>query len=134
MTELSNDANQAMERYMLRSGKSSAKSLEDLKKLFTKVYTNQYLADDNGKPMLYRRDDLSRWAKEAFERGEKFFYAEPVDKDFPYGKLQLTEPKVEYKLCRNLTPEEYEHLFGGENSTFVECPCCRNQYPLNLNK
>ena len=111
MTELSNDANQAMERYMLRSGKAPIKSLEDLKKCFSKVYTNQYRADDDGRPMLYRLDDLSQWEKEAFERGEKLFYVEPVDKNFPYGKLQLTEPKVEYKLCRNLTEEEFKLLF-----------------------
>lgn len=134
MTNLSDDVKKALELYMLRSGKTPIKSLEDLKKCFSKVYTNQYRADDNGKPMLYRRDDLSQWAKEAFERGEKFFYAEPVNEDFPYGKLHLVEPKVEYKLCRTLTEEEFKLLFGDENAVFTECPCCKRQYPLNLKK
>lgn len=134
MENIAENVKKALQSYALRSGKATIESMEDLKNCFSKVYTNAYRADDNGKPMLYRRDDLSQWAKETFERGEKFFYAEPVDKDFPYGKLQLTEPRVEYTLCRNLTSGEYERLFGGENATFVECPCCKNKHPLNLKK
>ena len=61
-------------------------------------------------PRLYRREDLSQWAKEAFERGQNYFYYEPVNPDQPYEKQHLTKPKFVYQLVRNLTEEEYETL------------------------
>lgn len=90
----------------------------ELEKLFVKVCTNAYSAVEfrNGKkvPRLYLRNDLSLWAKEAFEKGEKYFYCEPVNPDSQCGRLQLCEPKFEYKLTRNLTVEEYESLFSNK--------------------
>lgn len=92
----------------------------DVEKLFKKVCTNAYLAtrwERNRKTdtfektyQLYRRDDLYQWSKEAFERGEKYFYAEPVDPKNPYGKLRLCEPHYVYQLVAPLTPKEYEEL------------------------
>lgn len=99
----------------LRSGIENIKSANDLRACFSKVCTNTYAAEDNGKPMLYRREDLSQWAKEAFGRGEKYFYAEPVNPNHPYGRLKLVEPKYEYRLTRTLTPEEFADVFGKES-------------------
>lgn len=101
----------------LRAGNIAVKSIDDLKKCFAKVSTNGCPAEKDGKPMLYRRDDLSQWAKEAFERGEKYFYAEPVNPDKPYGALRLSEPKYVYEFKRRsgLTEEEYAEIFGNED-------------------
>lgn len=92
----------------------------EVEKLFKKVCTNAYLAtrwERNRKTDTfektfqdYRRDDLYHWSKEAFERGEEYFYAEPVNPNLPYGKLKLCEPHYEYQLKRNLTIDEYDEL------------------------
>lgn len=47
-------------------------------------------------PADYRRADLTEWAREAFDRGELFFYTRPVpDQDDQY-KLELCKPEYEY--------------------------------------
>lgn len=94
-----------------RTGKRKVQTKEDLKKCFRKECVNAYSAEDDGKSRLYRREDLTQWAKEAFERGEKFFYAEPVNPNHPYGRLRLTEPNYVYRLNRALTKEEFESVF-----------------------
>ena len=95
----------------LRTGKKKVQTKEDLKKCFRKKCVNAYSAEDDGKPRLYRREDLTQWAKEACERGEKFFYAEPVNPNHPYGRLRLTEPSYVYRLNRALTKEEFDAVF-----------------------
>lgn len=91
----------------------------ELSKLFIKVCTNAYSAVEvvrgERRARLYRRSDLSMWAKEAFENGENYFYCEPVDPVNQYGKLQKCEPHYEYKMVRNLTVEEYESLFSNKD-------------------
>lgn len=91
----------------------------NLETLFKKVVTNEYLAttweknkDGNFEKTFqkYRRDDLWNWSKAAFERGEKYFYCEPVNLQNPCGKLRLCEPHYVYKLTRYLTEEEYTDL------------------------
>lgn len=62
------------------------------------------------KPVLYRRSDLSTWAKEACDRGEKFFYAEPDDPLNPYGPMHLCEPRYKYIAKYELSEEEYNLL------------------------
>ena len=37
--------------------------------------------------MMYKRADLTKWSKEAFERGEEGFYTRPVNPNDPYGEL-----------------------------------------------
>lgn len=98
-----------------------ARSVDELKLLFTKVCVNAYNATETSKdgtpePMLYRREDLTRWAREAFERGQSFFYAEPVNPKDPCGQLRLCEARYKYKLSRNLTESEYMLLFGLTNN------------------
>ena len=94
-----------------RTGKRKVQTKEDLKKCFRKECVNAYSAEEDGKPRLYRREDLTQWAKEACERGEKFFYAEPVNPNHPYGRLRLTEPSYVYRLNRALTKEEFDAVF-----------------------
>lgn len=96
----------------LRAGKKKVQTTKDLKKCFQKKCLNAYSAEKDGHPMLYRRNDLTQWAAEAFARGEEWFYAEPVNAAEPYGKLQLTEPKYVYVCNRQLTEEEFEAVFG----------------------
>lgn len=96
----------------LRTGKRKVQTKEDLKKCFRKECVNAYSAEENGKPRLYRREDLTQWAKEAFERGEKFFYAEPVNPKEPCGKLKLVKPRYVYTCSRALTEEEFKAVFG----------------------
>lgn len=96
---------------MLKVGKKKIENMEDLKNAFRRVCTNAFLTNDNGECVMYRREDLYKWSKEAFERGDTFFYAEAVNKNDPNGKLRLCEPKYEYKL-RSLSEEEFKKLFS----------------------
>lgn len=85
---------------------------EDLKKKFLCVCTNSYRAvDKNGKPFLYRRSDLTMFARQAVAEGKRTFCCQPVDPLDPYGELELCEPKYAYRLISDLTPEEFNLLF-----------------------
>ena len=53
---------------MLKIGKKKIENMEDLKNAFRRVCTNAFPANDNGKCVMYRREDLYKWSKEAFER------------------------------------------------------------------
>lgn len=91
---------------------------EVLEKKFKKVCVNATRAYDvkevDGKmtkvPMLFRRGDLTKWAQEAFDRGENYFYHKPVDPLAPYGPQMLCEPEYRYQLKTSLTIEEYKQL------------------------
>ena len=86
----------------------------DVEKLFVKVCTNRSPAVDfkNGKrvPFLYRRNDLTEFAKQAFEEGKNYIYTEPVNPNNPYGPQRICEPKYVYKLRDNLSEEQYKEL------------------------
>ena len=97
-----------------RTGKRKVQTKEDLKKCFRKECVNAYSAEEDGKPRLYRRNDLTAWAAEAFARGEKYFYAEPINPKEPCGKLKLTNPSYMYTCSRALSEEEFEAVFGKE--------------------
>lgn len=73
-------------------------------------------------PRIYRREDFSKFAKEAFERGEKFFYTEPVDPENPNGPHRLCEPKYVYTLKKSLSEEEFERYFGWDAFIETETP------------
>lgn len=88
-------------------------TMEDLKYLFVKSFKNMFPATDrDGKLQRYLRQDLQQWAKDAKDKGENFFYADPVDPANPNGELKLAEPKYKYKMVRQLTEEEFNNLFG----------------------
>ena len=105
-----------IQRYVsILLGKENVKTISDLQLLFNRYDVNisrRFDAVKNGEPMLYRRDDLTQWAKEAFERGEKYFYCKPVNEKNPYGRLVLCEPEYKYRLLRALTEEEYNNIFS----------------------
>lgn len=67
--------------------------------------------DHPGSPAVYKRGDLSQWAKEAFERGESFFYTRPSDDD-PY-RLLLCEPEYEYSAELFFDTDLYEKWING---------------------
>lgn len=91
-------------------------SFDDLKLLLKCRITNEYYGclavDDKGKRQQYRHPDLDKFSQEAYEKGQKYFYAKPADKNDIYGKQVLCEPEYEYVLKRPLTKEEFDNLFG----------------------
>lgn len=85
--------------------------------LLERRVVNAYKAKDYKRNdfYLYRRNDLSTWSKEAYDRGEEFFYCRPVNPDDPTGALELCEPEYRWfiKDPKGLTEEEYSKLCGG---------------------
>lgn len=89
---------------------------EIFKNKFVKVCTNKTRAykirEIDGVPtkvpMLFRRIELTQWAKEALERGEDYIYHEPVNPLDPYGEQKLCKPNYEYVLKHKLTPDEFD--------------------------
>lgn len=79
---------------------------EDLKKKFVKVCTNGHIAN-----ATYKNKDYIKWAKEAMEKNEPYFYTELVDPKKPFGPKKLCGPKYEWRLVEPLTEEEYRRLF-----------------------
>ena len=76
-----------------------------------KCMEHQYPAWQNDKmtiPQLYKRNDLYQWSEEARKRGDKYFYARPVDPKNPYGKLELCEPDYHYETHYGFSKEFYE--------------------------
>lgn len=75
------------------------KTIDDL---FERRCVNAYLAvDHNNRPMLYRRGDLYHLAKEAYDRGDKYFYAcleRPGDLS---SKIILSEPEYRWFIKGN---------------------------------
>lgn len=87
----------------------------EIEDLFVKVCINSspavdYNEDGKKVPFLYRRDDLSRLAKEAFNEGKSVIYTEPVNPKHPYGPQRRCEPKYVYKLRSNLTEDQYKEI------------------------
>jgi len=82
--------------------------------LLERRVVNAYKAKDYKRNnfYLYRRNDLSTWSKEAYDRGEEFFYCRPVDPDDPTGALELCEPEYRWfiKDPKGLTEEEYQNI------------------------
>lgn len=65
------------------------------------------------RPADYRRADLSQWAKEAFDRGELYFYTRPIPgQDDPY-KLELCKPEYEYTAELFFDTDLYEGWIEG---------------------
>lgn len=67
----------------------------------------------NTKPQMYRRNDLYQWAEEARQRGESFFYCEPVDPQNPYGALRLCDEKFHYECHMDVDTDLYEQWMNG---------------------
>lgn len=71
--------------------------------------------DHMGLPVakLYKRNDLSQMAEQAFKRGEMYFYAKPVDEKNPYGELMPCDPSVQYRCEMMIDNDLYEKWLGG---------------------
>lgn len=97
----------------LMKKESLVENFDDLKLLLRRRIPNEYpVIDSKGKRQWYRHPDLDKFSKEAYEKGQEFFYAKPADKNNPDGKQVLCEPEYEYVLKRPLTKEEFDNLFG----------------------
>lgn len=86
---------------------------------------NFYSAVDEGpmgEPtlMMYKRNDLTQWASEAYSRGEEGFYAKPVDPNNPYGTLELCEPQTLHTCRMTIDNDLYENWLD-EACTKVVC-------------
>lgn len=98
--------------------------LNNLQSLFRKKCINEmpayeYRKTESGEtikcPMLYKRADLTKWAQEAFDRGEDFFYCGRPENAMgrnDCGPLELQKPKYVYELHMRLTEEEFEKIFS----------------------
>lgn len=90
--------------------------------------SGKFLPDGTIGPRLYRRDDLTDWATEAFEKGENLFYFRPTDPNKPYGKLELCEPTYHYQASVNFDLETWENWICG---SFTKIVCkAKNKYQL----
>jgi len=85
--------------------------------LFEKRCINRYYAMNKlGKVILYHRNDLYEWAKEAASRGDKYFYCRPVNKNDRYGELELCEPEYGWFIKdKNGLPEEIYNKLNMED-------------------
>ena len=79
---------------------------DDIKAKFVKVCTNGHVSNTT-----YKNKDYIKWAKEAADRGEAYFYTELADPKKPFGAKKLSGPKYEWRLTDPLTEEEFERLF-----------------------
>lgn len=70
------------------------------------------------RPMLYRRQDLWQWAKEAFAQGKDWFYTKLIDSTDPYGRLELCEPTYSYKCELKFDEQLFEQWIQGP---FTKC-------------
>lgn len=95
------------------------------------VVENRFRAKEtpaSKQPMLYKRQDLSQWAREAFERGDEFFYARPVDPTKKYGELELCEPSFHYITTFQPDTDIFD---GWINGIFTKTVCeARNRNQL----
>lgn len=86
----------------------------DVKNKFVKHIINEYSAmDENGELVIYPREDLTSFAIEAYKKGEKYFYCEPVGGvSTNPEKMIISEPIYRYSLEDPLTEEEFNLLFN----------------------
>ena len=97
----------------LMKNEALVESFDDLKRLLRCRITNECpVVDDKGKRRWYRHPDLDEFSKQAYEKGQEYFYVKPANEKDPYGKQILCEPEYEYFLKRPLTKEEFDNLFG----------------------
>lgn len=105
--------NEMQKNIKLAKKETLVESFDDLKRLLRRRTTNECIVtDDKGKRQWYRHPDLDEFSKQAYEKGQEYFYVKPADKNDPYGKQVLCEPEYEYFLKRPLTKEEFDNLFG----------------------
>ena len=80
--------------------------------LFDKIHKDYNPEEVTSKPAIYRRGDLSVWAQEAFQRGEKVFYTRSKVGGDPY-QLELCNPEYEYKATLYFDIGTFEEWIQG---------------------
>ena len=73
--------------------------------------------EEDMRPELYRREDLFKMAKNAFDKKKSYFYYRPVNPDDPYSELEECEYgydmyRIEFKIGKDL----YEQWFEGSRA------------------
>lgn len=71
-------------------------------------------------PAIFRRADLTEFARKAYEAGEDYFYYKPVDPNNRDGELVLCEPEYEYVATLNFGEDVYK---GWINGSFTKVIC-----------
>lgn len=90
------------------------------KKLQDNLCVAYTINKDGEKELIcYRRPDLYKWATECLDRGERYFYAKPVNPNDPCGKLELCEPSHHYTAMFNIDNDLYEQWLKGEYTKCV---------------
>ena len=96
------------------------KRKKQLKDYFVKVCVNRmqsYEIEYIGREAVkvskkYKRKDLTELAEESFNKGEDYFYVEPVNPDDKYGPVKLSKPLYEYRCNYIFTEEEFAEITG----------------------
>lgn len=93
----------------------------------TKYLVHGYPPDKNG-VLLYRRNDLYQWAKEAHERGEDYFYCKRMTDDPADYRLVLCDPEPYYRVNLDIDTGIYKGWIQG---SFTKVVCeARNRTQL----
>ena len=69
--------------------------------------------------LLYRRNDLYQWAKEAHERGEYYFHCKRMTDDPKDYRLILCDPKPYYRATLDIDADVYEGWIQGSFTKVV---------------
>lgn len=64
-------------------------------------------------PALYKRADLTEFARKAYEAGEDYFYYKPVDPNHIYGELELCDPEYDYVATLIFSEDIYRNWING---------------------
>ena len=103
-------------------------SFDDLKRLLRRRTTNECIVtDDKGKRQWYRHPDLDEFSKQAYEKGQEYFYVKPADKNDPYGKQVLCEPENLFGICN-------EREQSDKNKVIIEAELSDSQVEALNNK
>lgn len=84
------------------------------------------LVDKDG-VLLYRRNDLYQWAKEAHELGEDYFYCKRMTDDPKDYRLVLCDPEPYYRASLDIDAGVYEGWIEGSFTKIVCEARNRNQ-------
>ena len=81
-----------------------------------------------GEPALYKRNDLTKWAREAFSNGEPYFFTRPINPaENPYN-IELCAPEYEYSAKLTFNEEVFENWIV---DSFAKIVCgAKNKYQL----
>ena len=88
-------------------------------KYVDKIVDNRYKSVKLDEPAEYKRDDMTAFAKHAFDAGQDYFYYIPVNPDEPWGEIELCEPAYEYHTELTFDTDTYENWIDGKFTKIV---------------